>query len=756
MWLFEIPEDLRPVPVATRIAKVAFLRGPEGLFDYLIPETLVGQVVPGVPVRVPFGRANRVHIGYCVAISEEPTPKRPAKQILDLAPFAVTIPEGLLRLGQWMVEYYVAQWSDVLPVLLPTAVREAKKTPGKPIAVLSTTGRELVARGEKPADISKKQWALLKHLAEAGAIPVSELTRACGCSTAPVSVLRRKGLLFIRREVAAITPEIHGTVDIHPEPQLTPEQSAAWKIIGEILAANRHEVVLVQGVTGSGKTELYMKAIAEVIGTGRQAIFLIPEVSLTPQFAERFIARFGRVAILHSYLSAGQRRRYWEEVRNGNISVVLGARSAVFAPTPRLGLIVIDEEQEWSFKQESSPRYHAREVALARGRIENVPVILGSATPSLETYGAAVESLIRWVELKERVFSRPLPRVEVVDLRDPAIHRGCRSLISAPLQKAIAEALDEGDQILLLLNRRGYASAVLCPVCGFVLRCPGCDVALTYHKTESAALCHYCNYQVSVPEHCPNCRAPGFHFLGGGTQRLEAEVRRRFPASPLARVDADAIRRQAYPKTLAAFRQGQIHILVGTQLIAKGLDFPRVGLVGVVNADLALHLPNFRAAERTFQLLTQVAGRAGRGERPGRVIIQTFCPDHPAIVAAANHDYGRFAQYELSIRQRFGYPPFSHALRLEIRSTSRELARVSAQTVAELIRDKFPQQDRDYRLLGPAPCFLGRLARRYRFHLLLTTKDPQLRQEIVKMLHETVELPKTVSWSHDVDPVETF
>ena len=739
------------------VAKVAFVRGPRGVFDYLIPEPLSSQVVPGVPVRVPLGRANRVYLGYCVAISTEQTPKRPAKQILDLATHAVTIPENLMRLGQWIVDYYVADWSEVLPVLLPTAVREAKKTASRPLAVLSPEGREVVGRGVKPEDVSKKQWAVLKHLAEAGPTFVRDLTRVCGCSTAPVTVLRRKGLIEIRREAVASFPEFVGTVDIHPPPEFTSEQMAAWKVISEILAAGRHEVVLVQGVTGSGKTELYMKAIGEVVQAGRQAIFLVPEVSLTPQFAERFVSRFGRVAILHSYLPAAQRRAFWEEVRNGSISVVLGARSAVFAPTSRLGLIVVDEEQEWSFKQESAPRYHAREVALARGRIENVPVILGSATPSLEMYAAAQEGRIQRVELRERIFSRPLPRVEVVDLRDPANRRRTRSLISLPLEKAIGEALEAGDQVLLLLNRRGYASAVICPICGVVLRCPGCDVALTYHRTEAIALCHYCNYQTPLPEHCSNCKAPGFYFLGGGTERLEAEIRRRFPDFPLARVDADTIRRrEAYPKTLAAFHQGQIHILLGTQVIAKGLDFPRVGLVGVISADIALHLPNFRAAERTFQLLTQVAGRAGRGEKPGRVIIQTFCPDHPAIVAAANHDYLRFAQYELAVRRRFGYPPYSAAVRLEVRSTSRELARASAQTVAEFIRERFPQEKWNYRLLGPAPCYLGRIARRYRFHLLLTTEDPHLRQQVVKMLRETVELPKTVSWLHDIDPVETF
>jgi primosomal protein N' (replication factor Y) len=666
------------------------------------------------------------------------------------------IPENLISLGKWLAEYYVADWSEVLQTLLPAPVREAFRPRERPKAYLTSEGLASASLPGKPADLSAKQWAILCHLQKHGPTWVSELIRACESSTAPVTALRRKGLISIRKESAELPPVLARKPVWEPHLEFTPEQKNAWEKIAEVLAGGKYQAVLVQGVTGSGKTELYLRAIAEVVKRGQQAIFLIPEISLTPQFADQLAARFGSVAILHSHLSRGDRAKFWRAIHRGDVRVVLGARSAIFAPTQKLGLIVVDEEQEWSYKQENAPRYHAREVALARGRLENVPVLLGSATPALETYAEAQEGRMARVVLPTRVLSRPMPVVEIVDLRDPAVRRGGFPLLTLPLRQAIAQAVEEGSQVILLLNRRGYSAAVLCPICGWVLRCPGCDVALTFHRQQQSAICHYCEYHVALPDVCPQCKSPRFHFLGAGTQRLEAEVRRLFPEVSVARVDADSMRpRLAYQQTFNGFSRGAIQVLVGTQLIAKGLHFPQVGLVGVVNADLALHLPNFRAAERTFQLLTQVAGRTGRGEKAGRVIIQTFCPEHPAIQAAALHDYERFATYELAVRRRYGYPPFTMLVRLETRSTRSTLARAAAQDIVERIRQHFPPKEEEYRLLGPAPCFIPRIARRYRFQILIATKRAELRQEIVQFLDNILKLPETVTWFHDIDPLES-
>lgn len=754
-WLFEPPHETIAETQREPAAQVAFPRAPRGVFDYAIPTELRGKVSVGVPVRVPLGRAERIHIGYCVAVGQPTSTKRKLKSIVGLAETMPRLPEDLLRLGAWMVDYYVCDWSEVLQVLVPGALRKGTKSGGRPFARLTDAGREVVSNNQRPVDISATQWKILQYLCRYGPTLVRTLTKQVGCSTVPLSTLRKRGLIVI--EKGDVPPEAagQGRGEVVAPPAFTPEQAAAYRVIQQVLDRHSHEVVLVHGVTGSGKTELYLQAAAEVVRRGLQVIYLVPEISLTPQMTERLRTRFERVAIIHSHLSPRERRRQWEEVCSGMVAVVLGARSGVFAPAPNLGLIVVDEEHEWSFKQETAPRYHAREVAIARAQILGIPVILGSATPALETYAAALQGRCRVVTLRERVHGRPLPQVEVVDLRDPACRHGPRSIITPALHRAVDETLRAGGQVLLLLNRRGFAAAVICPVCGFVLRCPLCDIALTFHKTSDAAVCHYCGHTGLVPEGCPNCGAQAFYFLGFGTQRLEGELRRRFPQAQVARMDADAMRpRGAYEKTLAAFERGEVQILVGTQLIAKGLDFPNVGLVGIVYADLAIHFPDFRAGERTFQLLAQAAGRTGRGDRPGRVIIQTYCPGHPVIVAAARQAYEEFANNELAVRGKFDYPPFSQALRFVIRGKRQDRVRLTAERIGELIREGFPQEKHNYRLLGPAPCFLQRLHGRYRFHLLLLTGQAVLRQQIVRHVEANLKPPEGIIVVHDIDPLD--
>jgi primosomal protein N' (replication factor Y) len=536
---------------------------------------------------------------------------------------------------------------------------------------------------------------------------------------------------------------------------LNPDQQRALAAILQSLHARRHQTLLIHGVTGSGKTEVYIQAIQEVVRFGRQAIVLVPEISLTPQTVGRFAARFGEVAVLHSHLSDAERHRHWQRIADGEVSVVVGARSAVFAPTPQLGLIVLDEEHEGSFKQETAPRYHARDVALARAAAEGVPLVLGSATPSLESWNRARQGEYQLIEMPRRVLGRPLPIVGTVDLRDDNRQRSSHGAIGRQLQQAMARALDDGGQVILLLNRRGFSTHIQCPACGQVMRCPDCDIALTHHRTEEIALCHYCDYQVPAPAVCPNCQFSGIRYGGLGTQRLEAEVRARFPGVACLRMDTDTMRTHgSHERALAAFRSGKVRILLGTQMIAKGLDFPEVTLVGVINADTALHLPDFRAAERTFQLVTQVAGRTGRGAKGGRVLVQTFSPDHPAIQAAVRHDFAAFAAGELPMREMLHYPPFAAMIRLVIRGPVEAVTSQFALDLAARLSAALAAHQAGARLLGPAPAPFARLRGKYRFQIQVQGPDGERLRAAVRQATADLRPPQQVQWIADVDPLD--
>ena len=498
-----------------------------------------------------------------------------------------------------------------------------------------------------------------------------------------------------------------------------------------------------------------MQAIAEVISFGRQAIVLVPEISLTPQTEERFRSRFGRVAVLHSHQSDVERRRQWELIADGRVSVVVGARSAVFAPTPELGIIILDEEHESSFKQETAPRYHARDVALERARSERIPLVLGSATPSLESWQHAQTGTHRLVTLPKRVFDRPLPTVGVIDLRVEYRDRRSRGAISRPLHGAMEAALRDDGQVILLLNRRGYSTHIQCNACGHVVRCPECAIALTHHLARHVALCHYCDFEVRAPDECPACHFQGIRYGGLGTQRLEAEVKTRFPAYRSLRMDSDTMQRHgSHADALELFRAGEVRILVGTQMIAKGLDFPNVTLVGVVNADTTLHFPDFRAAERTFQLVTQVAGRTGRGAKGGRVLVQTFSPEHPAIVAAVRHDYIAFAAGELPARERLAYPPFAAMIRVVVRGPAEAVCGEFAQTLAERLREALGEDECGRRVLGPAPAPIHKLRGQYRFQIQMHGPDGSALRDAVRAAGTAVKPPDEVQWIADVDPLD--
>jgi primosomal protein N' (replication factor Y) len=508
-------------------------------------------------------------------------------------------------------------------------------------------------------------------------------------------------------------------------------------------------------VTGSGKTEVYLRAVAATLEEGRKAMVLVPEIALTPQLIARFRSWFQkcnvRLAVLHSGLSEGERYDAWRKVARGAVDVVIGARSAVFAPVSELGLIVVDEEHDGSYKQSEGFRYNARDLALLRGQMDDAMVLLGSATPALSTYQRAMDGHLAYLQLPERTAERPLPGVELIDL---AQHEG-EGLLTAPLQAALAAALQGGEQALLLLNRRGYAPFLLCHDCGATLRCPNCDITLTYSQVQRSLRCHYCDFHQSPPENCDRCSGIGLLPEGMGTERLEEEIRQNFPDARVARMDRDTTSRKgAHHRLVAQMSAGEIDVLIGTQMVAKGHDFAAVTLVGVLNADTALNLPDFRSAERVFSLLSQVAGRAGRGERPGRVMIQTYAVDNYALDFVTRHDYQGFAAVELAQRQALAYPPFGHLVNLVLSGNDENRVRRAADQLAADLADGGADE---VEVLGPAPCLLPRLRNRHRMQLLLKGRQREpLRRQLDQLSRLRPHIPAGVVLTVDVDPVDMF
>jgi len=734
------------------VATVVFAEQPFGPFDYRVPESLRAEVGPGRRVRVPLGRGNRGVVGYCVRAEQRCEGMRSLKDVQAVVDAEDLLTPAMLRLTEWMADYYVCPWGQVLEAVVPAGVRGQAGT--REMTFLSVPTH--VAAKLTQLKLPPKQANALKLLA-ASPEPLTpkQLAHAAKCTMGPVNGLRAKKLVVeeVRRVYHA---EIDERVEERqPHLDLNRDQQIALETILETLHSGRHETMLLHGVTGSGKTEVYIRAIDEMIGFGRQAIVLVPEISLTPQTRQRFRSRFESVAVLHSHLSDAERHWHWRRIARGEVQVVVGARSAVFAPTPHLGMIVLDEEHDSSFKQDIVPRYHARDVALRRARSENIPLVLGSATPSLESWQQAQDGAYRLLELPNRVLDLPLPDVSTIDLRTEFQSQRSRGAISRQLHQAIHQALRDDGQVILLLNRRGYSTAIQCPACGHVVRCEDCDIALTHHREENRAVCHYCDYTIESPNACPECRSDRIRYSGLGTQRLEQEIRRRFPRVPCLRMDSDTMQRPgSHEEALARFRAGEIKILFGTQMIAKGLDFPNVTLVGVINADTALHFPDFRAAERTFQLVTQVAGRTGRGKKGGRVLVQTFSPEHAAIQAATRHDYIAFAQQELPARSEYRYPPMAAMIRLIFRGATESTTEQFAEHVVDRLLEAIEQEQAHVRVLGPAEAPIAKLRGKYRFHSLLQGEDRATMREVVRQATAGLKPPQDVQWVVDVDPLD--
>ncbi len=740
-----------------RFVGVVFNRPIDQAFTYRAAGALGPRVQLGQRLLVPFGRGSKSAVGYCVDADAplpdgiEPARIRDVLEILDPTPL---LDHRMLELTRWMADYYACAWGQALDAVVPAGVRGRASTRFSVFLVVPEETQRALAAGTLETALTPKQKAAIAvMMSHPEPLTIADLGRMAGCKSTPIKALIERGLLHtVRRLVAAQPPTDHEESSAaaieRSAPSLTPEQTGVLDRLAPALDGDGFAPFLIHGVTGSGKTEVYLSAIERVVARGREAIVLVPEISLTPQTIRRFRRRFDRVAVLHSHMGDAERTRQWQSIAAGQVRVVVGARSAVFAPARRLGLIVIDEEHETSFKQENTPRYHARDLAVKRASLERIPILLGSATPSLESWHNANLGRYTRLEMPSRVGGRAMPGVEIIDLRGEKTHTGG---LSETLRGATNEALDAGGQVILMLNRRGFHTFVLCPRCGQVVKCGSCDVAATYHRDRRALVCHLCGAERQPPQSCPHCQSPRLHYGGIGTERLEREVAALFPGVAAARMDSDTMSAHgSHETTLAAFKSGEIRILMGTQMIAKGLDFPNVTLVGVVNADTALHLPDFRASERTFQLAAQVAGRAGRGDRPGRVLIQTYSPDHPAISLAAHHDYTTFAEQELALRAGFGVPPFGRIARLVARGLREAAVQGYMNELAQTIRSRAPAA---VRLLGPAPAPILKIKDHFRVHLQLRAPTARPIQLLLKDVVAPAEPPADVELSIDVDPI---
>jgi len=607
-----------------------------------------------------------------------------------------------------------------------------------------------------------KQAAVMQCFTDHMTWPIQEAARKAETTPATVRQLVAKGWLLITETPVRRDPYEFRTFKATKPLPPTQEQLTALNQIKKKLDSGRYHSFLLHGVTGSGKTEVYLQAIAHCLQRGREAVVLVPEISLTPQMVERFKGRFGNlVAVLHSRLSAGERFDEWQLVKKGRVKVVVGARSAVFAPFAKPGLFIIDEEHEGSYKQEDNPKYHARDVANARAQLCGSVIILGSATPALETFTRVRAGKHELLTLNKRVHNQELPEVHLVDLREE-MHAGNRSMFSRLLLDKLRGTLDRAEQAILFLNRRGYSTFVVCRDCGFVLKCPKCSISLTHHAGENILRCHYCDFRTKVPMTCPQCASTSIRHFGVGTQKVEAEVKKWFPEARVARMDVDTTSRKgSHEEILNKFRDGKIDVLVGTQMIAKGLDFPRVSLVGVVTADTALNLPDFRSAERTFQLVTQVAGRAGRSSIPGEVVVQTYNPEHYSIVCAQTHDYINFYETEMKYREVLTYPPFSSLVRIVILGIEENSVIRGAEILAEGLREALALQSVgvDQAMLGPAPAPISKLRNRFRWQICIRGKPGKLVRRVIADAVARLEKDHQlgdVRLSIDVDPLSTM
>jgi primosomal protein N' (replication factor Y) len=758
-----------PVPVS-----------PTGALIYHVPEALRPRLVPGMRVLVPVGRRKVTGI----VTNSRPSGDLPAlekvKDILDILDEDIVFPEDLMRLWQWAAEYYLTTPGEMLRTILPgsfrresTRIVSLKKEPPKRQRAAGQTDQQVdtglqEARSTAPTlGLTSSEQEIMALVKAKSRVTVRALQRRFPALALGKVLEKLEALDMV--EVREHLPQKRGTRSAtnetmlsereeHPDLlTLSPAQEQACAQVTMAVHESAFRVFLLHGVAGSGKTEVYLRVAQDVLALGRSVLILVPEIGLTHQLVKQVRQRFGmQVAVLHSGMVISARWQEWQRIARREVKVVVGVRSAVFAPLDGMGLIVVDEEHDTAYKQEEGVRYNARDLAIVRGKIASCPVLLGSATPSLESYAHSRTHHYSLIELPERVASRQLPRVEIVDLRQAAKGERSERIFSPVLRDALIANLQAGKQSLLFLNRRGYSSYLQCQRCGSALSCPRCSVTLTFHLQGNVLRCHYCDFSRHAPDSCPGCRAPALAGGGIGTEQVEEALKKFLPQARVARLDRDSTsRRGALEQVLKAWTAHQLDVLIGTQMVAKGHDVPNVTLVGVLLADLSLNLPDFRAAERTFQLLTQVAGRAGRRQEQGRVIIQTYVPQHYSIRLSASHDFPRFAARELRYRKRFGYPPFTRMINIRIEGKDEEKVQAVAEGLAQRLRADFQDEGQAPTILGPAPAPIERVKARTRWQLLLKAEDrPALHALIKNAQHDLLvahRLPG-IRTLIDVDP----
>lgn len=777
-------------------------------FDYYIPEKFQEMLRPGMRVIIPFGPRKITGI---VIKRMEKSEFPNLKEIIDVLDLIPVLSDELLHLGKWLANetfsLYITTYQAMLPQVLKAKYeKEVVRTSEKPIqelldpalldkdrmsydeaiqlfgykklqtyveegiftiqyrvkskeskrfkTIFKPVDREtlLEAMIDLPKHALRQQEIIQFFIDHPKPIEQSELFQQLNITRQNLRPLFEKNLIE-EEKVEVYRNPYEGEFEKTEQLSLTEEQQQAIEPIIDTIDHEEHRTFLLHGVTGSGKTEIYLQAIDQVIQRGKEAIVLVPEIALTPQMVKRFKGRFGsNVAVLHSGLSIGEKYDEWRKVLRKEVQVVVGARSAIFAPFENLGIIIIDEEHETTYKQEETPRYHARDVAIKRGEYNRCPVVLGSATPSLESYARGVKGVYHLLTMKKRTNEKAMPAVEVIDMRDE-LHAGNRTMFSRLLIDEIKGCLERKEQVVLLLNRRGYSTFALCRDCGHVEQCPNCDISLTYHKRQNVLKCHYCAFETQMPLSCPNCQSNLFRYFGTGTERVEESLTKILPEARVIRMDVDTTRRKgAHERLLKKFANQEADILLGTQMIAKGLDFENVTLVGVLAADSMLHLPDFRSSERTFQLLTQVSGRAGRHELEGKVIIQTYTPDHYSIKFASNYHYLAFFEHEMKIRRTFAYPPYFYLVLFTISHENEQKAYEVAQKMRTILESTLNPRARTI-VLGPSPSPIARMKNRYRFQLLIKYRhEPQLHAIINDMMEQLTEERKEVQIIIDMNP----
>ena len=688
-------------------------------FDYNIPKELEDLVIVGTSVLVPFGKAKQLEEAYVIGIKS-----KSEFEVKDIAKVNHNLTERQIRLAKWMAKKYFCNVSECIKLMSAPGSKRKNEVKEKTINVIYFK-KEIE---EIDLDIytgkikSEKQKRALEFLKENEGATASEIEMFTDCSKAILKTLEKNGYIeFIEKKIER-DPLENKKIEKTTKLELTEEQKIAYERIKESIEPNKYEEFLLYGVTGSGKTEIYLQLIEKALENGKTAIMLVPEISLTPQTINRFIARFGKetLAVLHSKLSIGERYDEWNKIKNGQANIIIGARSAIFAPTENIGIIIIDEEHDSSYKSESSPRYSAKEIASVLGKHGNFPVVLGTATPDITTYYKAQNKEITMLTLTQRANNSQLPEVKIIDLKQE-LAEGNRSILSIELYEEMKNNLKNKRQTILFLNRRGFSTFIMCRECGYTMQCKNCNISMTYHRFENKLKCHYCGYEEKVATICPNCKSSKIRYFGTGTQKIEEEVHKIFPEATTIRMDVDTVtKKNSHEDILEKFKNENIDILIGTQMIVKGHHFPNVTLVGVIAADTSLNIDDYRANERTFQILTQVAGRAGREKLPGKVVIQTYNPDNFSIDLAQKHDYNEFYNIEIALRKQLKYPPFCDIILISFTGTNEKELISTSEYVYNFLEAKMDKEK--YNIFRPVPSPIDKIQNKIRWRMIIKGK----------------------------------